>query len=83
MNSAAPKFADDTVPRFPELSVVRLVHDVAAMDWDGVERMFRAGSAGTVMGIYSVGDAYEVEFSEPFPGLVTLVDHDLTGGTAR
>lgn len=82
MSRAAPQFIDDTVSKFPELSVVRLVRDVAAKDWDGVERKFPAGSAGTVVGVYSVGYAYEVEFSEPFAGLVTLVDDDLTGGTA-
>ncbi len=52
----------------PELSVVRLVRDVTT-DEGGT---LPAGSSGTIVGTFGDGEAYDVEFIEPLPALVTL-----------
>jgi hypothetical protein len=50
-----------------EQTVVRLLTDT---DVEG--RVLPAGSTGTVVGVWLTGNAYEVEFYEPFHAVVTL-----------
>jgi len=58
---------------FAELSTVALTH---AIEVDG--RVLHKGTLGTVVGAYSDGIGYEVEFAEPFHAVVTLEVSDLT-----
>lgn len=60
------------VVRFSEHTVVRLAHDVEV----GADTM-PAGSSGIVVGAYSDGDGYEIEFEAPFHAVVTLAADDL------
>jgi hypothetical protein len=52
---------------FPELSTVRLTHDV-----DVKGRILPKGARGTVVAACSDGIGYEVEFETPFHAVVTL-----------
>ncbi len=54
---------------FAELDRAFLVADVAVA---GHQRPLPAGTSGTVVGVWAEGKAYEVEFSTPFPCLVTV-----------
>ena len=74
MNDAPVTFFKTTAPQqlqpgaLPELSVVALVRP-ATTD-DGID--MPTGSEGTIVGIWAGGEAYEVEFVEPVPGLATV-----------
>lgn len=52
---------------FPELSTVRLTHDIEVKG-----RLLPKGARGTVAAAYSDGIGYEVEFETPFHAVVTL-----------
>lgn len=51
-----------------ELDRVRLLSAVLGDD----DQCIPAGSTGTVVGIYAGGDAFEVEFTQPFDALATV-----------
>ena len=51
----------------PELSVVRLTHS-----FEHEARKLPEGSVGTVVHAWSGGEHYAVEFTRPFPSLVSL-----------
>lgn len=57
---------------YAELSVVRLARD---LDVEG--ETLKAGTRGTVVGVYADGAAYEVEFNTPFHAVLTLETADL------
>ena len=59
--------------RFHDLDVVRLGEDVRT-----VEGFFPRGTRGTVVLVYEGAAAYEVEFEQPQPDVVTLRDDQLT-----
>lgn len=52
---------------FKELSEVRLSHPVEHQG-----KTLPKGSKGTIVGVYSGGDGYEVEFFKPFHAVITL-----------
>ena len=56
----------------PELSIIALKR---AHECEG--RMLPVGSRGAVVYAYRDGAAYEVEFSEPFPCVVTVGSDDI------
>jgi hypothetical protein len=56
----------------PELSVVALRHPIKSKD-----RVLSEGDKGTVVHAYQDGEHYEVEFSEPFPCVVTVRYEDI------
>jgi hypothetical protein len=58
---------------FAELSLVRTLRPVK----EG-RRVIPAGTLGTVVGVYSDGIGYEVEFARPFRAVVTFEASDLT-----
>ncbi|MEL6062102.1 MULTISPECIES: DUF4926 domain-containing protein [unclassified Methylobacterium] len=51
-----------------ELDDVRLLSDVVTDDGD----IMSAGSEGTVVAVWGLGEAYEVEFPEPMGALATV-----------
>jgi hypothetical protein len=51
----------------PDLSVVALREPVPAAD-----RTLPAGAEGTVVGTWAGGEAYVVEFAEPFHAVITV-----------
>jgi hypothetical protein len=55
-----------------ELSIVALTHPIESKD--GV---LPEGDRGTVVHTYRDGEHYEVEFSEPFPCVVTVRREDI------
>jgi Domain of unknown function (DUF4926) len=59
---------------FGEYDVVRLRYDTV----DG-EVLYRAGSIGAIVYQHESADAYEVEFSEPEWGVLTLGVSDIVG----
>ncbi|WP_082515342.1 type I restriction endonuclease [Methylobacterium sp. Leaf112] len=59
----------DTVPPIAELDRVALVTDY--LDPNS-SRVIPAGSKGTVVGSWAEGEAFEVEFTEPFACLATI-----------
>ena len=56
---------------FKELDVVKLTHD---LNYDGT--MYRNGTCGTIVHVYSDGTAYELEVAEP-QGVITVYNDDL------
>lgn len=66
-----PKSAARTNPGFSELDVVCLRFDTA----DG-DRVLEAGSIGTIVHCYA-GGAFEIEFAEPTPAVLTLEALDI------
>ena len=67
------KKAETDRQSFAELSIVKLTR---AVEVGG--RVLDKGARGTVVGAYSDGIGYEVEFAEPFHAVVTLEFGDLT-----
>jgi hypothetical protein len=55
-----------------ELSIVALKHPIKSKD-----RVLPKGDKGTVVHAYRDGEHYEVEFSEPFPCVVTVRREDI------
>ncbi|MDP4023523.1 DUF4926 domain-containing protein [Methylobacterium sp. NEAU 140] len=53
---------------FRELDDVRVLADVVTDDGDTIP----AGTEGTVVGVWGLGEAYEVEFPEPMGALATI-----------
>ena len=62
------KVAELASERFEELDVVALREPFALSRDASLPR----GARGTVVGVWGGGQAYEVEFTEPFTALVTL-----------
>jgi len=56
----------------PELSVVMLTHS-----FEHKARKLPEGALGTVVHAWSDGEHYEVEFTEPFPCVVSLARKDV------
>lgn len=77
MSSAAPKFIDEIVSKHLDISVVRLVRDIEAEDFDGKSQIYQAGTRGTVVHVHRTGRDYLVEVYEPTHGLVSATDDDL------
>ena len=67
----SPKMPVEVSP-FSELDVVRL-RAVVSTD----EGIIPSGAVGTIVYLHSGSDAYEVEFADPFPAVVTLREGDL------
>lgn len=61
------------VTRFNELDCVRLLRSSIDMD----DKLVPAGSVGTIVAVWGGGEAFEVEFVEPFQALVTVRVEDL------
>jgi hypothetical protein len=59
---------------FQELDEVALARAVFVKD---AGKELPAGARGTVVGVWHGGRAYEVEFSKPFPCLVTVPPESL------
>lgn len=55
-------------PLHREYSIVVIVSDIATDDGQTIP----AGSLGTIVGVYGVGAAYEVEFVRPVVGNATV-----------
>jgi Domain of unknown function (DUF4926) len=64
--------SNDSTHSFDEFDVVRLRYDTID---DGI--LYRAGSMGAVVYLHEDADAYEVEFSEPEWGVLTLGISDI------
>ena len=64
---------------FKDLDRVVLTAEVTTDDGDRVE----AGSAGTVVGVWLDGAAYEVEFTTPVAGLATVLPSALRALTLK
>lgn len=64
-------------PRFAELQRVTLVRPVSS---DG--GTLPAGAHGTVMLAHRTSAAYEVEFTDPFPTVVTVAAEAMVSATA-
>jgi hypothetical protein len=58
----------------PELSLVSLVHAIESEDG-----ILPVGAIGTVVHVYPQGQAYEVEFFEPFHTVATVNASALRG----
>lgn len=58
---------------FKDLDRVLLTADVITDDGDTIS----AGSAGTIVGVWRDGAAYEVEFTAPVAGLATVLPNVL------
>lgn len=59
---------DHDAPHIAELARVTLLADSRTLEGETIP----GGSAGTVVGIWENGAAYDVEFSEPIAGLVSV-----------
>jgi len=68
-------------PPNASLNELTRVSIVRRVDADG--RWLPVGATGTVVHAYADGRAYEVEFTQPFPCLVTLLRTDLHDNAAR
>ena len=62
-----------------------LLHGTVSLNHsvENEERTIPEGATGTVVHGYADGEHYEVEFTEPFPCVVTLGREDIRPATAK